>query len=175
MIWTLNLKPSEWSRSLVYPLTLGMPVLVELANDPASLPADLLDEVVYMMQAARHVYEICTADPLTVLAYMRSSSTRWELVQRIDNIQWGIKIPRQVDVLGMASTAARWPVKYRWVKSAEQLNLSPWQNHDFSTIGHSGVCEDCGVGRAENVMHKADTPSTFRRIDDGSPRQTSGN
>lgn len=165
MIWTLDLKPWAWGSSLTLPLTIEGNETLRLANDPADLPPDLLDEVAYMMQASpRHTFRLLTADPNAVLNWMRRGDSCWQLVQRMHHVEWGVDLRTQQEATDKIPLAIAWPVRARWVRHAADVNLSLWLPHPFSTIGHTGVCEDCGRGRGQNPMHQPGAPSYFQRV-----------
>jgi hypothetical protein len=166
VIWSLNLKPSEWGASLVFPLRAPAGDIY-LSVDPSSLPAELMDEVMYVCQAAARPIEFLTFYPALMLAWMRSSPTRWELVQRLNEVRWVLAVAGAHEVNRLVPEAMKWPVAKRCIQSPERLNLSKWMRHEYSTIGHTGVCEDCGVGRAESAMHKPDAVDGFWRISAG--------
>lgn len=165
MIWTLDLSPSLWDESLVFPMTIVEPSVMRLSIDPAKLAQDLLDEVAYMMQAnPRHTFRLLTADPDAVLNWMRRGDSCWQLVQRMHHVEWGVSIQTQQEATDKIPLAIAWPVRTRWVRHAADVNLSLWLPHPFSTIGHTGVCEDCGRGRGQNPMHQPGAPSYFQRV-----------
>lgn len=166
MIWPLDLVPFAWSKSLVLPMEITQPANLRILHDAATLAgADLLDDVLYMIQATpRHTYELLTEYPAKLLDWMKENDTRWQLVQRLTAVSWGVKVKTQEEATWMIPQAISWPVRYRWVEAFEGVNLSLWLPHGFSTIGHSGVCEDCSRGRAENHMHLPSAPSYFRKV-----------
>lgn len=167
LIWTLQLRPSQWATSLIFPLNVETPSTIRLANDPAQLSADMLDDVAYMMQACRrHVFILLTEDPRRILDWMRNGDERFQLVQRMVHVEWGVAIKAQSEADFKMPLAIDWPVRHRWIQSPEPpLELSPWMQHPFSTVGHTGVCEDCGVGKHESIMHTAAAPAYFKRVE----------
>ena len=163
MIWQLSLKPSEWAKTLVFPLEAG-PGDIYLSTDPTSLPYELLDEVMYMIQAANRPVEILTFQPAALLKWMRSSTARWELVQRLTEVRWTLAIAGAYEVEELVPIAMQWPVAKRCIQSQEHLDLFRWMPHEYSTMGGTGVCEDCGVGKGESEYHRADAKPGFWRV-----------